>query len=131
MSNNWKGLVPVAILFLVINVLLFFLKLPMQKAGFSLSVLLAANAILFIITIISFFLQVKGLKNTNPNVFVRSVMGAMMIKMLICVGVVFSYVYASGNTYNKRSVFVALFLYLIYLSVEVMAVMKLNKKKDA
>ena len=71
------------------------------------------------------------MKNANPNVFVRSVMGSMMIKMFIVVGVVFAYVAFSGGHYNKRGVFISLFFYLIYLAVEVYAVMKLNNQKNA
>jgi hypothetical protein len=83
------------------------------------------------ISLISLNLQIKGMKNANPNVFVRSVMGSMIIKMFVVVGVVFAYVSLSGDHFNKRGIFISLFFYLIYLAVEVYSLMKLNKQKNA
>jgi len=56
-------------------------------------------------------------------------MTGMLMKMAICLLAVFLYVYLSGNAYNKRGIFLSLFLYLVYLAVEVSAVMKLNKNR--
>jgi hypothetical protein len=71
------------------------------------------------------------MNNSNPNVFVRSVMTGMLLKMLICLALTFGYVYNAGSNFNKRSLFLSLLLYLIYLSLEVFAGMKMNKKKNA
>jgi chromosome condensin MukBEF MukE localization factor len=90
---------------------------------------MAANGLFFIISIISFLIQRKGLHNKNPHVFVRSVMAGMMVKMAICIVAIIAYVYFSGEAFNKRGVFIALFLYLIYLATEVFVVMKMNKNK--
>jgi hypothetical protein len=94
-------------------------------------VLLGANVLFFLLTIVSFFIQRKGMLNKNPHVFVRSVTGGMMVKMVFCILAVIGYVYASGDQFNKRGVFIALFLYLVYLAIEVMVVMKMNKKHNA
>jgi hypothetical protein len=56
-------------------------------------------------------------------------MTGMMLKMIACVMAVLGYVYLSGASFNKRAVFIALFLYLIYLATEVFVVMKMNKNK--
>ncbi|MEO6583127.1 MAG: hypothetical protein ABIO05_02315 [Ferruginibacter sp.] len=122
---------PVAILFIIVYAASFVFKQQLQEMGFAVIVLRVANAVLLLLSLISFYIQEKGIMNANPHAFVRSVMSAMMLKMLVCVAVVFMYVYSSGGTYNKRSVFAALILYLIYLGVEVIAVMKLNKKTHA
>jgi hypothetical protein len=76
-------------------------------------------------------MQKRALKNTNPNVYVRSVMGGMMIKMAIVVVAVAIYVIALKDNFSKMSVFAAMFLYLIYLGVEVRLATKLNTKKNA
>ena len=94
-------------------------------------VLQGANAILYILSLITLNLQIKAMKNTNPNVFIRSVMGSMIIKMFIVVAIVFAYTILSGDHFNKRGIFISLFFYLIYLAVEVYSLMKLNKQKNA
>ncbi len=131
MKPTDRLVLPLFLLASIITILIFLLSSTLQKYNIDSSVLLAANAILFVISIFSFFIQKKGLQNKNPHAFVRSVMTGMMSKMIICVVAVFLYVYLSGNGFNKRAIFIALFLYLIYLAVEVSVLMKMNKNKKA
>jgi len=70
------------------------------------------------------------MQDKNPQVFIRSVMATMMIRMLICVVAVLFYKFFSGDAFSSTAVFISLFLYLIYLAVEVAAIMKLNKNKN-
>lgn len=119
--------------FIILGVILFFAKefVKRNHVNIDVEVLQFANVILYILGLISINLQIKGMKNTNPNVFIRTVMGSMMIKMFVVVSVIFSYAMLSGNNFNKRGVFISLFFYLIYLATEVYALMKLNKQKNA
>jgi hypothetical protein len=94
-------------------------------------VLYFGNLFFFLSTIISMLVQLKGLHHKNPNVFVRSVMGSMMIKMFLAVIAVFIYKTMSGERFNKRAILIALFFYLIYLAAEVTTILKLNKKQNA
>lgn len=130
MNKSVTGLLPLTVLFLFISLVILFFHNQLKNAGFNTAVLTGANFLFFLLSVISFFIQLRGITNPNPYVFVRGVMSGMMIKMLVCLIAVFAYVYYSDN-YNKRSVFVALFLYVVYLSVEVFVVMKMNKKKNA
>lgn len=95
------------------------------------NVLLASNALFFVVAALVFLLQKKGLKNLNPNKFVRSILTGMMLKMFFCVVAVLIYTLAIGDKFNKKAVFISLFFYLIYLAVEVMVLMKLNKQSHA
>ena len=54
-----------------------------------------------------------------------------ILKMLVCVAAVFIYHATSGDAFNKRAVFISLFLYLAYLAVEGSVLTKLNRNKDA
>lgn len=129
--NSGRFLIPLVILFLVCSLIVFTSGAGLERMSIDGQLLLGANALFFIISIISFFIQRKGLQNKNPNVFVRSVMAAMMLKMIICIIGVIAYVYFSGSQFNKRGVFIALFLYLVYLATEVYIVMKMNKRRKA
>lgn len=126
--SSWTG---IAFLFLVVNLVLVIFRQQILAAGFDYKVLSFANLIFFVISLIGYAIQMKGMQHKNPHVFVRSVMSAMLLKMIIVVIATFSYVYFTGEGYNKRSVFVSLLLYLVYLAVEVWVVMKQNKKKNA
>lgn len=125
---SWTG---IAFLFLVVNLILVLFKQQILAAGFDHKVLSFANLIFFVISLIGYAIQMKGMRHKNAHVFVRSVMSAMMLKMVIVVIATFAYVHFTGDGYNKRSVFVSLLLYLVYLAVEVLVVMKQNKLKNA
>lgn len=131
MNAPGRLLLPLIITFAIFSTLFLLLASTLRLYHIDPNVLLAGNCLFFLISILSFFIQRKGLYNKNPHVFVRSVMSGMMLKMVVCVLAVFIYVYTSGNTYNKRGIFLALFLYLVYLAVEVAVIMKMNKNKKS
>ncbi len=130
---NWgiKGLLPLTLLFLLLMAATALLSGRLNQAGFDTRVLFGSNILFYSISVISYFLQLKGMRNSNSHVFVRSVMGAMMLKMLVCLAATFAYVTMAGDQFSKRAVFLALLLYLVYLAVEVYTVMKMNRKKNA
>jgi hypothetical protein len=131
MSLSSRFLFPTLGLFTIISLLLFSLSGFLKSYGIDTSVLLVANGIFLLLNIIVFLIQKKALSHPNPNVFIRSVMGGMMLKMIVCAIAVLAYVLSVGPGYNKRSVFISLFIYLIYLAVEVATLMRLNNKKNA
>lgn len=131
MQPTIRILSPVIILFLLLTTFILTSSRFLEQLHIDRNVLLGANVLFFLLTIISFFIQRRGMLNKNPHVFVRSVTGGMMVKMVFCILAVIAYVYASGEQFNKRGVFIGLFLYLVYLAIEVMVVMKMNKKHNA
>ena len=117
MSLSSRFLFPVLGLFALISVLILSLSGFLKKYGIDTNVLLVANGIFLLLNIIVFLIQKKALSHPNPNVFIRSVMGGMMLKMIVCAIAVIAYVLSIGPGYHKRSVFISLFIYLIYLAV--------------
>jgi hypothetical protein len=94
-------------------------------------VLIGANFLVLLASLLVFFIQKKALSNKNPNVFVRAVMSGMMIKMAICVVAVLAYTFSAGDDFNKKGLFIGMFFYLIYLAVEVRSMSKLNRSHHA
>ena len=129
--RNLSRLLPLVALFTLVSGLVFIFSSQLQAAHFDNAVLIYANILLFFISTVSYSIQARGLKNKNPNVFVRSVMGGMMIKMAICILAIFFYVSYSGSLFNKRAIFVSMLLYLVYLAVEVWIVFRMNKRNNA
>lgn len=82
------------------------------------------NFLLYLVGIVSLFMQEKAIGVSNPNVFLRSVLGGTMLKMFGMVIIILAYVMWKRETYDAASIFVSMIFYLIYLSVEVMWLMR-------
>ena len=117
------------ILFVSINILctLILVFYPIQSINFNL--IFISNCLLFCLSTIILRIQQKGLNNKNPNAFIQSVMLGMLLKMFVCVIAVIIYVLISKNEFNKNGLLLSMFLYLIYLAVEVSAITKINKQR--
>lgn len=131
MSPHRKFIITIAFIFFATSILFLILKKTFVLWDIDTSVLMAANILLFIISIATSMLQRKALNNSNPNVFIRSVIMGMMIKMFSCAIAVLIYAVASGNNFNGKAIFVFMLLYIIYQIAEVRSMLKLNKKTNA
>jgi hypothetical protein len=126
-----KKIVPLFIVFILFSTLFLLSQSLLIKFGLDKDVLLIANTLFFILGILTFFIQYKALQNSNPNVFIRSVMSVMMIKMFVCIIAVLIYVLSMRDSYSKPSIFAGVVLYFVYLTVEVNVMLKLNNQKNA
>ena len=131
MQNKGKPIFPLILLFIFVNTFLLTGRSFLEKQGIDREVLIVANTLFFLINFIAFLLQRKGLQNKNPNVFVRSMMAAMMIKMVVVLGAFITYIVILGKAVNKPAIYISLVLYFLYMVIEVAIVMKLNKQKNA
>ncbi len=130
-SMNLKKTAPLFIIFILLTILFISIKSMLEKYGLDRNVLLIANVLFFILGIITFIIQQKALQNSNPNVFIRSVMSVMMMKMFVCILAVLIYVLSMRDSYSTSSIFASVFLYFVYLMVEVSVLIKLNNQKNA
>ena len=85
MNSQKKIIFPLFIIFLFLSASLSLSKTILGKWGIDYNVLLVANALFFLVSLGVFFMQKKALNHSNPNVFIRSVMAGMLIKMGVCV----------------------------------------------
>jgi hypothetical protein len=95
------------------------------------SVLILGNLILFIVSLVSFLITRRSLSNPNPNAFVRAMYGSFIIKFFVCAGVAFAYIMATGKEVNKPALFICMGLYVLYTVLEVAALTKILKRKNA
>ena len=130
MSPQLKIISPLFLVFTLTILVLYAIRGSLAQWGIDFTILNIANCIFFLLSVLTFIMQRKALENSNPNVFVRSVMGGMLIKMFVTISVVIVYRLIAGNSVSKVSVFSAMFLYLLYLGVEVAVITKLNRKKN-
>ena len=76
-----KMLLPVFIIFLLLSIFIFSANSLWVKYNVDKNVLMGANLLFLVTGLLVFFMQKNALQNKNPNVFVRSVIAGMMIKM--------------------------------------------------
>ena len=125
-----KMLTPVMIVFLAVTLFVLLAGGLWRKFHIDRDVLLGANLLFLLMSLLIYFIQKKALTNRNPNTFFRSVIGGIMIKMFTAVIAVLTYVVLTGPTYDKKAVFISLFIYLLYLAAEVAAISKEIRKKN-
>ena len=129
MKGKLKGFMPVLILFGILNVIFVVGRNALENWGADQETLIAGNAILFVFTLISFLVALRGLHNPNPNVFMRTVMGSIMLKMFLIVIAAFVYISIYRKDINKPALFTCMGLYLVYTFLEVSGLMKMLKQK--
>ncbi len=131
MNFSFKTVLPLFITFLVLTVIIFAGNFLYTQKGIDYSIVMAGNSLFFLISLFVFRMQYIAMYNSNPNVFIRSVMGGMLIKVFGCVIAVVGYYFISGSSFNKPAVYASMVIYVVYLVVEVRTIMKLNKSKNA
>ncbi|HTQ66590.1 MAG TPA: hypothetical protein VMI12_17480 [Puia sp.] len=118
-------------IFILANIILIILK-NQVPGDIDFAVLFVGNAILFVATLISFYLYRKAIINKNPHVFVRFVYGGLLMKMIICIAAALVYILIARNNVNKIALFGCFGLYIIYTFAEVRMLIQLSKQqKDA
>jgi hypothetical protein len=122
-------MLPLILVFIIVNTLLIVFKNRLELWGVNREVLLVANCFFFFLHIMVVLLQRRALGNANPNVFIRSVMGSVFLKMMLVATAFLVYIMIMKKAVNKPAIFGSLFLYLVYLAAEVAALMKMNKQQ--
>lgn len=131
MGTGRKTVLPLLFLFIFLSALFISSTTFFEKHGIDRDVLIIANIILFVCNLASILLLQRSLKNSNPNAFVRAMMGSTVIKLLVIAISFAAYAFAVKRNINKPAVYISIFLYFIYLGIEVAIVLKLNKQKNA
>ncbi|MEP7236935.1 MAG: hypothetical protein ABI685_03685 [Ferruginibacter sp.] len=131
MNFSFKAVFPLFITFLFLTVIIVAANFLYTGRGVDYIVVMAANCLFFLISLFVFRMQFVAMHNKNPNVFIRSVMGGMLIKVFGCVIALVAYYFISGPAFNKPAVYASMVIYIVYLVVEVRTIMKLNKTKNA
>ena len=128
-TNRLKSFTPILLIFIVLNALLLVFRSRFEEWNVDADVLLVANLLLFVITLISFMLAMRGLKNPNPNVFVRSVYSSMIIKLFagMIAATIYISIYQKGL--NKPALFGSMGLYLLYTFSEVAVLTRMLRQK--
>jgi hypothetical protein len=127
--NILKGFLPVIIFFIALNGFFISGKNMLNRWGVDQEVVIYGNLLLFLITLFSWLLAQRGLKNPNPHAFIRSVYMSVMLKLFVCMIAAFIYISINKSGLNKPGLFTCMGLYLVYTFLEVSLLMKVLKQK--
>lgn len=125
-----KKYLPVVILWLLISTLLLLKMNWFEKQGYSVTFIVIANTILFILSMVALWIQSRNLHSSNPYAFIRGVFSATLVKMLLIIGALFVFLLVDEGGVNKPALFVSMAIYVVYTSLEVYQLMKMVRKKS-
>ena len=128
-KNSVRPIVPLIVLFVVLNSFFVTGRNFLERHDFDQSVLIIGNLILFAATLLSFFFAKRGLASSNPQAFVRSVYLSIMVKLFVCIIAALIYIFMFRDDLNKPALFTSMGLYLVYTFIEVSVLTKMLKGK--
>lgn len=120
---------PLIGIFVLVNILCLSFQAQLLQHQINPQVVQAGNGLLFLLAVISALMHYRALKTENPHAFVRSIMGATVLKLFSIAGVALVYIYVSGKDRSKYAILLCMGLYIIYSIVEVAGAFRLNKEK--
>ena len=125
-----KSIKPLIITFIIVIIFLLIAQPYFTIFYLQIYALLVANFLIMVLSGVTFIIQKKALYNKNPNVYFRSVMMAMLLKMvIIIIGLLVCIAYFK-HYITKPTICLTMLLYFIYLAIEVTMANKINKQKN-
>jgi hypothetical protein len=128
-KNSTRPLLPVILFFVLVNIFLISGKTLLQKWSVDREVVIIANLILAVITLITFLIGQRGLRSGNVQGFVRSIYLSFIVKFFVLVAAAFIYIMVTSKIVNKPALIASMCLYLVYTFLEVSILMKMSKQK--
>ena len=90
--------------------------------------LMVANGLLAILSVVSFLMLKNKAKEARAQAFVNGVYGATLLRLMVCMGSIFIYLYMNKGHLHKPSIFAMMGLYVVYTFVETITASKEMKK---
>ncbi len=120
---------PIVIMFIILNGVLIALQHKLENKNIKIDVVLIANLLLFGVSMLNIWFQMKSLRNPNSAAVIRGLMASTFIKLFVLASTAMIYLVAAGQNRSVNSVFVAMGLYILYTWLEVRISLRLNPKK--
>ena len=123
-----SSIIPSLVVFLLIT-LIFMLEAGFwDRIGVNHRVVEVANILLYILSSVSLWMHFTAIKNPNPHVFTRSVMGGTVLKLFILGIAVVVYLLIDRKNISVYAIFMSMILYIFYTILDVRSALLLNKK---
>ena len=130
MTNEFRKMIrPLVVLFIMATALLLALRGRLAEWKVDIEVVIIANILLLVVTMLNLYFQFKNINHPNPNAMVRGVIGATFLKLFGLGAAVLIYLFAAGESRSVNAVFFSMGLYILYTWLEVRISLRLNPKK--
>ena len=126
-----KIFLPLLFLFIIINGSCFFLADWLDEKNINHLVLMGANVLLFFLAVLSIWMFARAVENPNPNVFVRTVMAATFIKLMVIAFATIIYFLLAKENKSLYAILVSMVLYILYTIIEIKGAFRINKTGNA
>jgi hypothetical protein len=120
---------PLLVLFIIINGLLIGFQNRLESKKISVDVVIYANLLLFVVSMLNLYFQLKALRNPNPNASIRGLMAGTFLKLFVLAAATIVYLLVAGESRSVNAVFAGMGLYIVYTWLEVKISLRLNPKK--
>lgn len=129
MSNAAKMML---IVFVMLSTFFLLGKGMLEAKDINVPVVLAGNAILFLLGIFTVTRAMKAINDPNPHLFVRVYYSGFIIRLFVCALAAGLYIYFNNGGINKQALFICLGIYVLYSVIEVSSLKKIfAEKKNA
>ncbi|MDP1810960.1 MAG: hypothetical protein Q8K66_06095 [Sediminibacterium sp.] len=92
------------------------------------AVVLGANTLLFLFSLVNIYFQKKNINNPNRSVVIRGVMAGTFLKLMGLAAAALIYLVAAGPARSVNAVFIGMGLYIVYTWLEVRISLRLKPK---
>lgn len=92
------------------------------------AVVLGANTLLFLFSLVNIYFQKKNINNANQSAVIRGVMVGTFLKLMGLAAAALIYLIAAGSGRSVNAVFIGMGLYIVYTWLEVRISLRLKPK---
>ena len=123
-----RSILPIVSVFIIITLVVVFGRSLLIGWGVDYRVLVGGNALLFLVTFLSYYLYIRALQNDNMHVFLRLMYGSLLVKLFVCMIAAFIYAFVAGKAVNRNGIIGCFILYILYTFMEVRTLVRRTKK---
>jgi hypothetical protein len=120
---------PAIIICITLSIIFWAFGDEMIAKGIDSKVVISGNALIFLVTLIAYIMEIKGFASSSNPVFLRMFYGSFLIKMMVLITSAFIYIISVKKNLNKPALFTCMALYVVYTFIEVRALMIIGKQK--
>ena len=130
MNNNpIRHIIPLLLVFIIITAVCITAKQWLATQGINHEVVLVGNIVLFGVSLMAYFVNLRSVRSANPQSSVRAMYGSFMIKFFIVAIAAFIYIMMTKKNVNLAGLMVCAGLYIIYSILETQALLRLSRER--
>ncbi|MCC6186559.1 MAG: hypothetical protein IT256_05335 [Chitinophagaceae bacterium] len=99
-----------------------------RHADYDLVAMQVANILLALLSVFSYFMLRKNMKVGRPRAFVNGVYGSTLLRLMLCMGSIFIYLFANKGNIHQPTIFVMMGMYVVYTAFETISLSKISKQ---